>query len=65
MNNVIPLRPNRQLHEAIETLNKLQYALGAICTPNFADQIMKNQAQHLSKELHDNLYDYLETIEGK
>lgn len=65
MSNVIPLRPNQQLHEAIDTLTKLQYALGAICTPNFADQIMKNQAQQLSKELHDNLYDYLETLEGR
>ncbi|ORM78328.1 hypothetical protein [Pantoea eucrina] len=65
MNNVIPLRPNQQLHEALDTLTKLQYALGAIHTPNFADQIMKSQAQQLSKELHDNLYDYVETLEGR
>lgn len=65
MSNVIPLRPNQQLHEAMESLAKLQFALAQLTTPTFADQILKRQAEQLSKELHDNLYDYLETIEGR
>lgn len=65
MSNVIPLRPNQQLHEAMDTLSKLQFVLAQLTTPTFADQILVRQAQQLSKELHDNLYDYLETIEGR
>jgi len=65
MNNVIPLRPHKQLHEAMEKLAKLQFVLAQVSTPTFADQILKRQAEQLSKELHDNLYDYVETIEGR
>lgn len=65
MSNVIPLRPHKQLHEAMDTLSKLQFALAQLTTPTFADQVLVRQAQQLSKELHDNLYDYVETIEGR
>lgn len=65
MSNVIPLRPNKQLHEAMDTLAKLQLVLAQLTTRTFADQILKRHADQLSKELHDNLYDYLETIEGR
>ncbi|MDJ0023088.1 hypothetical protein QM543_07305 [Pantoea eucrina] len=65
MSNVIPLRPNQQLHEAMDTLAKLQFVLAQITTPMFSDQILKRQAEQLSKELHDTLYDYVETLEGR
>lgn len=65
MNNVIPLRPHKQVNEALDVIAKLQFTLRQINGDKLSDRLLKATAEDLTKELHDLLYDYVETKEGR